>query len=782
MQEMDNGGASEWRHGGNRSDLSEFSDIESDRKGKKEKNILGAKKKDKDKKKEKESRYATLGDESSGDEDGKKKSKKKGFQFGSAKKEKKEKKEKEAKDVKDARKKEKKEKEKDKSKLKIKKPKVEGDVEGKGEDSLVFGVPLELATSRSKCHDGIKLPVLVRECIDFIEENCLKVEGIYRSSGVKSKVSKLKSAYNTRQTVSLTDSEPAVVASLLKLFLRELPDPILTNQLVPKFEELCNKKDVSKIQAELKSLLQQLPECNRTLVEWIFVHMGHVISNEKYNKMSLQNVSIVLSPTMQISHRILYCFFKHSNHLFDHVKIKKYIPPISGQGGLSLLPESPEGIEEEMKKQESLLEDLHKDISRGVASKATEEQLWEQQRIVTQLKRKLRQAKSSQRSEDNNKYDHEEELNFSLQTPLTPKQPSPTKQENVAEVTEKIATNLSSPDEKGEANGGQEHRVTVQIHQADQTVDGHVTVIQLDKNISNNNKSSAEITKQNESGEKVSQKDLNNHIQTDKSPKKEVPVKPETESTPKSTDEKDDKPSLETESSCDNEIKLKKVEFVEKKEDINPPNMTASNISKMNIDDCEKPASKAGIPFLPPPPSSSKPSSRGLLKPTIIAPQEVKLKSKSLPRGMPSDSFKAITSEHQPEHKAVERVQLLQEEMRLKLEYEELLNLKGELERRRKTERREISELQEEIATMQTLYQYRTYSVDSSEESNDEQEENKQAQADKRQLVRQMARTQSELEQKKAFLLNKLEEERTACLQLRVQIRIEQDRIKRKAV
>ena len=548
----------------------------------------------------------------------------------------------------------------------------------------------------------------------------------FRSSGVKSKVSKLKSAYNTRQTVSLTDSEPAVVASLLKLFLRELPDPILTNQLVPKFEELCNKKDVSKIQAELKSLLQQLPECNRTLVEWIFVHMGHVISNEKYNKMSLQNVSIVLSPTMQVSHRILYCFFKHSNHLFDHVKIKKYIPPISGQGGLSLLPESPEGIEEEMKKQESLLEDLHKDISRGVASKATEEQLSEQQRIVTQLKRKLRQAKSSQRSEDNNKYDHEEELNFSLQTPLTPKQPSPTKQENVAEVTEKIATNLSSPDEKGEANGGQEHRVTVQIHQADQTVDGHVTVIQLDKKISNNNKSSSEITKQNESGEKVSQKDLNNHIQTDKSPKKEVPVKPETESTPKSTDEKVDKPSLETESSCDNEIKLKKVEFVEKKEDINPPNMTASNISKMNIDDCETPASKAGIPFLPPPPSSSKPSSRGLLKPTIIAPQEVKLKSKSLPRGMPSDSFKSITSENQPDHKAVERVHLLQEEMRLKLEYEELLNLKGELERRRKTERREISELQEEIATMQTLYQYRTYSVDSSEESNDEQEENKQ--------------------------------------------------------
>ena len=37
-------------------------------------------------------------------------------------------------------------------------------------------------------------------------------------------------------------------------------------------------------------------------------------------------------------------------------------------------------------------------------------------------------------------------------------------------------------------------------------------------------------------------------------------------------------------------------------------------------------------------------------------------------------------------------------------------------------ERREISELHEEIATMQTLYQYRTYSVDSSEDSDVEEE------------------------------------------------------------
>ena len=34
----------------------------------------------------------------------------------------------------------------------------------------IFGVPIATAVDRSKCHDGIQLPVIFRECIDFIEE------------------------------------------------------------------------------------------------------------------------------------------------------------------------------------------------------------------------------------------------------------------------------------------------------------------------------------------------------------------------------------------------------------------------------------------------------------------------------------------------------------------------------------------------------------------------------------------------------------------------------------
>ena len=65
----------------------------------------------------------------------------------------------------------------------------------------------------------------------------LSCEGIYRISGVKSKVQALKDAYNCGLPVCLFEHEPNVVASLFKQFLREVPEPVLTTELLPQFEQ-----------------------------------------------------------------------------------------------------------------------------------------------------------------------------------------------------------------------------------------------------------------------------------------------------------------------------------------------------------------------------------------------------------------------------------------------------------------------------------------------------------------------------------------------------------------
>ena len=70
-----------------------------------------------------------------------------------------------------------------------------------------------------------------------------------------------------------------------------------------RWEEVAQARLPGDRRDGMLRLLAELPECNRVLVQWVFVHMGHVIAQEKMNKMTLQNVSIVLSPTMRISHR-----------------------------------------------------------------------------------------------------------------------------------------------------------------------------------------------------------------------------------------------------------------------------------------------------------------------------------------------------------------------------------------------------------------------------------------------------------------------------------------------
>ena len=72
----------------------------------------------------------------------------------------------------------------------------------------------------------------------FVGLNC---EGIYRISGVKSKVNALRDAYNRGTQVFLHEHEPNIIASLLKQFLREIPEPVLTNAGMPQFEQASSE-------------------------------------------------------------------------------------------------------------------------------------------------------------------------------------------------------------------------------------------------------------------------------------------------------------------------------------------------------------------------------------------------------------------------------------------------------------------------------------------------------------------------------------------------------------
>jgi len=70
------------------------------------------------------------------------------------------------------------------------------------------------------------------------------------------------------------------------------------------------------------------------------------------------------------------------------------VPPLTSAS--PKLPDTPEDIQTELRKQDSLLNQIHSEMNAGFITKKREEQLWEVQRIITQLKRKLRTFEKKQ--------------------------------------------------------------------------------------------------------------------------------------------------------------------------------------------------------------------------------------------------------------------------------------------------------------------------------------------------------------------------------------------------
>uniref|UniRef100_A0A2K5P830 RalA-binding protein 1 n=1 Tax=Cercocebus atys TaxID=9531 RepID=A0A2K5P830_CERAT len=214
---------------------------------------------------------------------------------------------------------------------------------------------------KTMVHDGIWLPKYGMKC-----------EGIYRVSGIKSKVDELKAAYDQEESTNWEEYEPHIVASLQRQYLRDLPENLLTKELMPRFEEACGRTTETEKVQEFQRLLKELPEGNCLLISWLIVHKGHVIAKELETKINIQNISVVLSRTVQISNLVLYVFFTHVQELFGNV--------------------TQTGNEEEIRRQELLLNCLHQDPQGGIKDLSKEERLWEVQRILTALKRQLREA------------------------------------------------------------------------------------------------------------------------------------------------------------------------------------------------------------------------------------------------------------------------------------------------------------------------------------------------------------------------------------------------------
>ncbi|XP_074467955.1 active breakpoint cluster region-related protein isoform X1 [Sebastes fasciatus] len=163
--------------------------------------------------------------------------------------------------------------------------------------SGVFGVKINVVTKRERS----KVPYIVRQCIEEVEKRGIDEVGIYRISGVATDIQALKTVFDTNTKdilVMLSDMDINAIAGTLKLYFRELPEPLLTDRLYPAFMEGIALSDPAAKENCMMHLLRSLPDPNLMTFLTLLEHLKRVAEKEPINKMSLHNLATVFGPTL----------------------------------------------------------------------------------------------------------------------------------------------------------------------------------------------------------------------------------------------------------------------------------------------------------------------------------------------------------------------------------------------------------------------------------------------------------------------------------------------------
>jgi len=187
----------------------------------------------------------------------------------------------------------------------------------------VFGMSLAEAVDQCPPEDvNVHLPAVVYRCIEYLrEKNAANEEGLFRLSGSNLVIRTLKERFNTEGDVDLLaeddDYDVHAVASLFKTYLRELPSTILTRELHIEFLKVLELDDKSQKVAAFNTLVHQLPLVNYSLLRTLSQYLLEVVQNSDKNKMSVKNVGIVFSPTLNIPAPVFSMFLTDFSSIFD---------------------------------------------------------------------------------------------------------------------------------------------------------------------------------------------------------------------------------------------------------------------------------------------------------------------------------------------------------------------------------------------------------------------------------------------------------------------------------
>ncbi|XP_031692960.1 rho GTPase-activating protein 18 isoform X2 [Oncorhynchus kisutch] len=172
----------------------------------------------------------------------------------------------------------------------------------KVKESGLFGVPLAtLLEQDQRRQPGTKVPIILQRLIFHIEEEGLDTEWLLRIPGSATRVKAVHVELEGKFYEGLFSWESLKqhdAASLLKLFIRELPHPLLTVEYLIAFMAVLKLPTKTQQLQALNLVVLLLPESSRDVLKALMEFLQRVIDHKEQNKMTLNNVAVVMAPNI----------------------------------------------------------------------------------------------------------------------------------------------------------------------------------------------------------------------------------------------------------------------------------------------------------------------------------------------------------------------------------------------------------------------------------------------------------------------------------------------------
>ncbi|CAM4571107.1 unnamed protein product [Leuciscus chuanchicus] len=160
----------------------------------------------------------------------------------------------------------------------------------------VFGVPLIDLRKSGQMRQG--LPLALTHTVEFVEKHGLSQSGLFRVGGKVKLCQGLRNGFDQGSFPEFDSGDIPTLASLLKLFLRELPGGLIPESHGTQLLKVFRDSKEEELNQAVRMILNSLPEEHFNVLCYLLYFLSRVAAESLQNRMTSKNLSIVFGPTI----------------------------------------------------------------------------------------------------------------------------------------------------------------------------------------------------------------------------------------------------------------------------------------------------------------------------------------------------------------------------------------------------------------------------------------------------------------------------------------------------